>query len=494
MALLPEVKKQYGKQKLFIGGKWIESSSTTTNENTNPATDEAISEVPTATKEEAVAAVESADKAFREWRDVSLRDRGRLLFDMRAKFEDRLEELCRILAQDHGRTIDEARGSLRRVIENIESACSALYGLANRNEHMDQVARDIDQYLIWEPLGPFLIITPGNVPMHSWSGFVPYALAAGCTVVVSPSRQAPIAAQAICEVAQEAGFPPGVINLIHGGRNINKDVLSQPEIKGVGFIGSNRTGWELFELCGKLRKRSSINGNGKNHVVIMPDADLDNGIQWLLRACFGMAGQRCLGVDNIVVVGGVYDEVKNKLKEAAGRMKLGYGLDEETELGPMATQAGKEKVSEWIEQSLGEGAKMVLDGRAVKLDDYPKGYFFAPTILEDVSVDMPTAKEEAFGPVAALIRGSSLDQAIEWINTKTNLGHSACIMTASGENARKFIREANVGNVGVNMGVAQPYAFFPLGSRRDSFLGIAKSRMGSMRLFMDEKTVVTRWV
>lgn len=494
MALLPEVKKHYGKQKLFIGGKWIESSSTTTNENTNPATDVAISEVPTATKEEAVAAVEAAYGAFKEWRDVSLRDRGRLLFDMRAKFEDRLEELCRILAQDHGRTIDEARGSLRRVIENIESACSALYGLANRNEHMDQVARDIDQYLIWEPLGPFLIITPGNVPMHSWSGFVPYALAAGCTVVVSPSRQAPVAAQAICEVAQEAGFPPGVINLIHGGRNINKDVLSQPEIKGVGFIGSNRTGWELFELCGKLRKRSSINGNGKNHVVIMPDADLDNGIQWLLRACFGMAGQRCLGVDNIVVVGGVYDEVKNKLKEAAGCMKLGYGLDEETELGPMATQAGKEKVSEWIEQSLGEGAKMVLDGRAVKLDDYPKGYFLAPTILEDVSVDMPTAKEEAFGPVAALIRGSSLDQAIEWINTKTNLGHSACIMTASGENARKFIREANVGNVGVNMGVAQPYAFFPLGSRRDSFLGVAKSRMGSMRLFMDEKTVVTRWV
>jgi malonate-semialdehyde dehydrogenase (acetylating)/methylmalonate-semialdehyde dehydrogenase len=284
-----------------------------------------------------------------------------------------------------------------------------------------------------------------------------------------------------------------VINLIHGGRNINKDLLSQPEIKGVGFIGSNRTGWELFELCGKLRKRSSINGNGKNHVVIMPDADLDIGIQWLTRGCFGMAGQRCLGVDNIVVVGSIYDEVKTKLKEAAAGMKLGYGLNEETELGPMATGAGKEKVLEWIEQSLREGAKTVLDGRTVKLEDYPKGYFLAPTILEDVSVDMPTAKEEAFGPVAALIKGNSLDQAMEWINTKTNLGHSACIMTGSGENARKFIREVNVGNVGVNVGVAQPYAFFPLGSRRDSFLGIAKSRIGSMRLFMDEKTVVTRW-
>jgi malonate-semialdehyde dehydrogenase (acetylating)/methylmalonate-semialdehyde dehydrogenase len=265
MALLPEVKKHYGRQKLFVSGEWIDSSTATINENPNPATGEVISEIPTATKDEARAAVEAADRAFREWRDVPLRDRGRLLFDMRAKFEERFEELCRILAQDHGRTIIEARGSLRRVIENIESACSALYGLANRNEHMDQVARDIDQYLVWEPLGPFLIITPGNVPMHSWSGFVPYALAAGCTVVVSPSRQAPVAAQAICEVAQDTGFPPGVINLIHGGRNINEEVLSQPEIKGVGFIGSNRTGWQLFELCGKLRKTSSINGNGKNY-------------------------------------------------------------------------------------------------------------------------------------------------------------------------------------------------------------------------------------
>lgn len=175
-------------------------------------------------------------------------------------------------------------------------------------------------------------------------------------------------------------------------------------------------------------------------------------------------------------------------------MKLGYGLDTETELGPMTTQAGKEKVLDWIEKSLAEGAKMVLDGRTVKVKDYPKGYFLGPTILEEVNVDMSMAKEEAFGPVAALIRGESLDQAIEWINTKTNLGHTACIMTRDGRIARKFIREVNVGNVGVNVGVAQPYAFFPLGSRRESFVGTAKSRMASMKLFMDEKTVVVRWV
>ena len=175
-------------------------------------------------------------------------------------------------------------------------------------------------------------------------------------------------------------------------------------------------------------------------------------------------------------------------------MRIGYGLDEETELGPMTTQEGKDKVIQWLDRSLSEGAKMVLDGRAAKVKNYPNGYFLAPTILEDVDVDMPMAKEEAFGPTAALIRGESLDKAIEWINTKTNLGHSACIMTASGKSARKFTREVNVGNVGVNVGVAQPYAFFPLGSRRESFVGTAKSRMASMRMFMDEKTVTARWV
>jgi len=494
MALLPEIKNHYGKQKFLIDGKWVEAKSTILHQNTNPATGEVISEFPEATKEEARMAIKAAHRAFKEWRDVPLRDRARLLFDMRGKFEEHFEELSRILVQDHGRTIDEARGSVRRVIENIESACSAVYGLTQRNEHMDQVADGIDQYLTWEPLGTFLIITPGNIPMHAWSSFVPYGLAAGCTMVVSPSRQCPVASEAICRVTQEVGFPPGVLNLIHGGRAINKEILSHPEVKGVGFIGSNRAGWELFELCGKLGKTSSINGNGKNHVVIMPDADLDSGIQWLLRGCFGMSGQRCLGVDNIVIIGNIYDEVKTKFKEAAAKMKLGYGLNPETELGPMTTQAGKEKVVGWIEKSLAEGAKIVLDGRLVKMKDYPKGYFLGPTILGDVNVDMLMAKEEAFGPVAALIRGEGLDQAIEWINTKTNLGHTACIMTRDGRNARKFIREVNVGNVGVNVGVAQPYAFFPLGSRRESFVGTAKSRMASMRMFMDEKTVVTRWI
>ncbi|MCX5862638.1 MAG: aldehyde dehydrogenase family protein [Desulfomonile sp.] len=494
MAILPEVKKHYGKLKLLIDGEWIDSQSSHVSRTTNPATGEVIAEFPAATLGEAREAVESAKRGFLAWSQVPLRERAKMLFDMRQKFEDHFEELCRVLTQDHGRTIGESRGTVRRCIENIESACSAAYGLAARNEHIDCLANGIDMWLTWEPLGVFLIVTPGNIPMHAWSSFVPYALAAGCSVVISPSRQDPVAAEYINRVALECGLPKGTINMVHGGREINKYILSQPEVQGLGFIGSTAAGRELFEVCGKLGKNSSINGNGKNHVVVMPDADLDQSVIYLRQGCFGMTGQRCLGSDNVVVIGDIYNDFKEKFLAVSKAMKLGYGLDESVAMGPYTTPGGKEKIAQWIDQALTEGAKMLLDGRTRVPVELSKGYFIGPTILEDLHIDMGVAKEEAFGAVAGLIRADSLDQVIDWINTKTDLGHSACIMTESGRNARKFAREVNVGNVGINVGVPQPYAFFPLGSKRNSFLGGAKSRMASMRLFLDEKTVTARWV
>ncbi|MDD3471654.1 MAG: aldehyde dehydrogenase family protein [Syntrophaceae bacterium] len=493
MALLPEVKPYYGKLRLLIGGEWVDSESSIIQDTPNPATGEVIAQYPTATKQEARAAVEAAQKGFEALSKIALRERARMLFDMRQKFEEHFSDLTRVLTQDHGRTIKESIGSVRRVIENIESACSAAYGLVSRNEHLDNLANGIDMWLTWEPLGPFLIITPSNIPMHAWSSFVPYALAAGCSVVVSPSRQDPIAAEYIARVALEAGWPPGAINLVHGGREINNYILEQPEIQGLGFIGSSHAGWDLFKLCGQLGKNSSINGNGKNTVVIMPDVDVGKIVPFVRQGCFGMTGQRCLGSDNVVVIGDIYDEFKEKFVQDARNMKLGYGLDESTAMGPYCSRAGMEKVAAWVERSVGEGARIVQDGRILP-PELKKGYFMGPTILENLHPDMNSAKEEAFGAVAGLIRADSLDQVIEWINTKTDLGHSACIMTESGKVARKFAREVNVGNVGINVGVPQPYAFFPLGSKRKSFFGGAKSRMASMRLFLDEKTVTARWV
>ena len=493
MAVVPEVKKHYGKLKLLIGGEWVDSASSMVHENVNPATGEVIAEFPTATKEEARAAVEAAHRGFEAMRSIPLRERAKMLFDMRQRFEEHFDELTSVLTQDHGRTIKESTGSVRRVIENIESACSAAYGLVSRNEHLDELARGIDMWLTWEPVGAFLIVTPGNIPMHAWSSFVPYAFAAGCSVVVSPSRQDPVAAEYICRAAMEAGWPEGAINLIHGGREINKYVLSQPEIQGLGFIGSTEAGEDLFKLCGELGKNSSINGNGKNTVVIMSDSDVETVIPYVRQGCFGMTGQRCLGSDNVVIVGDVYEAFKERFAAEAGSMKLGYGLDEDTSMGPYCTASGRDKVAAWVERAQAEGARIVHDGR-IGLEKASKGFFMGPTVLENFTPDMQTAKEEAFGAVAGLIRAHDLDEVIEWINTKTDLGHSACIMTQSGGVARKFAREVVVGNVGINVGVPQPYAFFPLGSKRRSFLGGAKSRMASMRLFLDEKTVTARWV
>lgn len=491
MAILPEVKSDYGRLGLFIDGEWVESKSTNWMETTNPATEEVIAEYPQATKEEARAAVEASVKGFKALNEIALRERARMLFDMRQAFDAKAEEMSRVLTQDHGRTIGEARGSVRRVIENIESACSAAYQTASRNEHCDNLAGGIDMWLTWEPIGPCLIITPGNIPMHAWSSFVPYALAAGCSVVVSPSRQDPVAAEWICRVAHEVGWPDGAINLVHGGREINNYILDQPEIQGMGFIGSTTAGWELFKKCADMGINSSINGNGKNTVVVMPDADLETSPVYMRQGCFGMAGQRCLGSDNVVVVGDVYDEIKERLVAQAKSMKMGYGLDESVGMGPYAAPRGRDSVSAWVDRALSQGAKMVHDGRVGVPE---KGYFMGATVLENLDWDMEICKEEAFGAVAGLIRADSLDEVIERINANVDLGHSACIMTESGRNARKFAREVDTGNIGINVGVPQPYAFFPLGSKRKSFLGGAKSRLASMRLFLDEKTVTARWV
>ena len=495
MAILPEVKKHYGRLKFFINGEWIESKSNNCFENTNPATGDVIAEVPVATEAEVEAAINSAWNAFKKWSNIPFRDRADYINRLRAKFDEHHEELSRILSQDHGRGIDDARGTIDRCIENIESASGAMYSLY-KGEHVEQLATGIDCYLMWEPVGVFLILTPGNIPMHAWSSFVPYALACGCPVIVAPSWQCPVASEAMFKIADEVGFPPGVLNLLHVGTNfeLNSRIISDSRVAGVGFIGSTAVGRELFELCGRLGKRSSINGNGKNHIVVAPDGNLDAAANYLLRGCFGMTGQRCLGSDNVAVIGNIYDDLKDKFLQAAKTMKVGFGLDETSEMGPLTTLSNKKKVENFIEKGLNEGAKLILDGRELKVKGYENGYFLGPSIFEGVSPSMEIAKEESFGPVSNLIRADSLEQVIEWINTNTEFGHSACLITESGKNARKFIRECTVGNVGINAGIPQPYAFFPLGSKRQSFFGVAKSRMDSVRMFLDQKTVTLRWV
>jgi malonate-semialdehyde dehydrogenase (acetylating)/methylmalonate-semialdehyde dehydrogenase len=476
---------------MYVNGEWVDSKSGRFREVTNPATGEPIAEVPIALEDEVNMAVDAAEEAFKEWREIPLRDRIQYLYRLKYKFEEHLEELARILVQDHGRTYSEAVGSVRRSIENIESACAAAYTVA-KGEHVDQIAKGIDQTLILEPLGVFAIITPYNIPVHAWSSFVPYALALGCTVVVSPATACPVISNWVFKVTEEAGFPPGVVNLVYGGREVNSTLVSHPKVQGLGFIGSTKVGKELYKLTAEYGKRASINGGAKNHVVVMPDADLEVTAPRLLRAFYGMTGQRCLGSDILITVGEVYEAVKKRFVELSAQMKLGYGLDEKAELGPLTTPQAKQRVLNFIEKGVEEGAKLLLDGRNPKLEEkYAKGYFVAPTVFDEVSPDMWIAKEESFGPVAGIMRVESLDEAIDIVNNSSSYGHSASIFTSNINYARDFRRGVNVGNVGINVAIAQPYAFFPLGSRKESFFGGVHSRIDAVRLFTDVKIVVT---
>lgn len=293
MAVLPEIKKHYGRLRFFINGEWVESKSDKVFDDTNPASGEIIAQVPVALEEEVDRAIEAAFNAFKKWRNIPFRDRADYINRLRAAFDNNHEDLSRILSQDHGRAVSDSRGTIDRCIENIESASGAMYSFY-KGEYVEQLATGIDCYMSWEPVGVFLILTPGNIPMHAWSSFVPYALACGCTVIVAPSWQCPVASEAMFKVSEQVGFPPGVLNLVHIGTNfhLNNRILSDPRVAGVGFIGSTAVGRQLFELCGKLGKRSSINGNGKNFIVVAPDGDLDNAANYLLRGCFGMSGQR----------------------------------------------------------------------------------------------------------------------------------------------------------------------------------------------------------
>jgi malonate-semialdehyde dehydrogenase (acetylating)/methylmalonate-semialdehyde dehydrogenase len=359
MSVHSEVKSHYGKLKFFIGGEWVESSSTDHPlHGTNPATGEEIATYPIATEEEARQAVEAAQAAFKAWREVCLARKGPHLFDLRQKFEEHFDVLSRVLTQDHGRTMGESRGSVRRCIENVEAACSAPTPCPSSTSTSTSWPTGIDEWMIYEPKGVFLIITPSNIPMHAWSSFVPFALATGCSVVVSPSTADPVAAEYIEHVVEDLGLPPGTVNMIHGGRKINEYILRQPEVQGVGFIGSTRVGQDLFRLCGELGKDSSLNGNGKNmrgdHART---PDLATAVTYLMSSCFGMGGQRCLGSDIVITIGDVHDKVKEKRCEIAKAVKLGYGLDESTKLGPLVNQKGKDSVLAWIEGAWATAAR-----------------------------------------------------------------------------------------------------------------------------------------
>ena len=501
MSILEEPIREPLQLKNCINGEWVDSSGPRENV-VNPATDKVIAHVPISTKSEIEAAVTAAQEAFPDWRRTPPLARVRCLFRLKELMEENFEELSRIQTMEHGKTIDESRGETRRGIENVEVAAGIPSLMMGYN--LEDVASDMDEYVIRQPVGVFGIICPYNFPFMVPLWFAPYAVATGNCIVVKPSSEDPISQIKIAELAEEAGIPPGVWNIVNGGRTVVSGMLDSHGIQGICFVGSTPVGRDvIYKRCGETGKRVIAQCGAKNYALVMPDANLQGTIASCMTSFFGNAGQRCLAGANLLVVGeGLSDaefeafhkKVTDRFVEAASRIRVGYGLDERVQMGPLRDKSKKQSVLRFIDKGIAEGAKLKLDGRDFQLiGDWPKDAFLGPTVFDDVTPDMAIGKDEIFGPVASILKARSLDEAVDMIHSNP-FGNAACIFTSSGKWARDFQYRVRCGNIGINLGVAAPMAFFPFSGMKDSFFGTLHGQgQEAVRFFTESKVVIQRW-
>ncbi len=496
MAILEEPIKDPLKLRNYINGEWVESESEEVLGVLNPATGKTLARVPMSTRDEVAAAVAAAKEAFPEWREATPLARIRYLFRLKELLEEHFETLSRIQTMEHGKTIDESRGETRRGIENVEVATGIPSLMMGYN--LEDIAAGIDEYVIYQPLGVFCCIPPFNFPFMVPLWFAPYALATGNTFIVKPSPRDPISQVKLAELIDEAGFPPGVFNIVHGGADVASVLLEHPDIKGVTFVGTTEVGRDVIcKKCTETGKRYIAQTSAKNFLLVMPDAEIDRTIAALMTSFFGNTGQRCLSGADLVVVGkddAFYRTFVDAVIEATRKIRVGYGLDESIQVGPMQSVDGKERVLGYIKKGVEEGAKLRLDGRELSISgDYPDTCFLNPTIFEGVTPDMTIAREEIFGPVMSIIRASDLDDAIEMIHGNP-YGNAASIFTSSGKLAREFQHRVECGNIGINIGIVAPMAFFPFSGMKDSFFGVLHGQgRDAVRFFTESKVVIQRW-
>ena len=496
MALLEEPIKEVIQIKNYIDGEWIESQGNI-REVINPATNKSIATVGMSTADEVDAAVQAAKEAYPEWKRTPAVSRVRYLYRLRELLEENFEELSRVQTQEHGKTIDESRGETRRGIENVEVACgmpSLMMG-----ESSEDIASGIDEYLLRVPLGVFGIIAPYNFPfmIPLWSA--PYAVATGNTVVIKPSEQCPISQGKIAELVEEAGFPPGVWNVVHGEHEAVRAMVDHQDIKGITFVGATPTARDvIYAGCGATGKRVLAQGGASNMMVIMPDCNVKRIIPALMTSFFGNAGQRCLSGQNLIMVGeddGFYNEFMEAVTGASKNIIIGNGLDESVQMGPVKDEEKKARIIEYIETGIREGATIRLDGRAPEIiGGYPDTCFLGPTIMENVSPDMTIVREEIFGPTMGVISVKNLDEAISICND--NPFHNGdAIFTSNGKSARQFQNEVDCGNIGINIGIVAPMAFFPFSGMAGSFFGTLHTQgKDIIRFFTESKVCIHRWL
>jgi malonate-semialdehyde dehydrogenase (acetylating)/methylmalonate-semialdehyde dehydrogenase len=479
------------KLKNYIGGQWVESQAHDYVPVHNPATGEVLAECPESTAGDVDQAVQAALAAFDEWRSTPVMSRAQYMYRFKTLLEERFEDLSRMIVLENGKTIDEARGEVRRGIESVDFATGVPFLM--RSDGLEDISSGIDETTLRQPAGVFAAITPFNFPMMVPLWFLPTAIACGNPYIVKPSPQTPISMEIVYELLDELDLPEGVVNLVHGGVTASQEIMEHPGITGVSFVGSSPVARIIYETCTRNGKRVQAQGGAKNYIAVMPDADMNASVRNIMGAAFGCAGQRCLAAAVALGVGDAYDKMKDELVGYAKKLNVGYGLEEKTNMGTVISHGAKQRIEQMITKAVDEGASLLLDGRNLTVEGYEEGAFVGPTIIADVTPDMTIAKEEVFGPVLALMKADSFDESLDVIN-KSRYGNAASIFTTSGGYAREFKYKVQAGNIGVNIGVAAPSASFPFGGQKESFFGDLHGQgSDSIEFFTERKIVIERW-
>ncbi|AHG03950.1 methylmalonate-semialdehyde dehydrogenase [Halobacterium sp. DL1] len=475
----------------YVGGGWQSPTGEDGQPVVNPATNEELGYVGYSSESDVDDAVQRGQEAFESWSKRPVEERIQPLFAFKQLLEDNQDELAEVLVQEHGKNVHEARGELRRGIENVEVAC----GIPSMMQagSLPNAAPNIDETAVRRPLGVFTAITPFNFPGMIPLWFLPYAVATGNSFILKPSEQDPLVAEKIFELIDKAGFPDGVVQLVHGSVDTVNTLLEHEGIAGVSFVGSTPVARHVYETAAEHGKRVQSQGGAKNHVIVTESADLEFAAQKTVSSSYACGGERCLANDVALVEESVYEEFTDLVVEAAENQTVGYGLDEDTDIGALITPDHVDSVRNYIETGVQEGADLLVDGRDVTVEGYENGNFLGPTVFGDVTEDMVIAREEVFGPVLALASVEDVDAGIERLNT-SDFGNAASLFTGRGADARKFRHEADVGNLGVNVGTSAPMAFFHFGGRKDSFFGDLHAQGEDMIHFYTDKHVyIERW-
>lgn len=473
----------------YINGEFRPSNAKEHLDVINPATEEVLARVPLSTQEELDEAVKAANDAFPGWRRTPPAERAKYLFKFKNIIEENFEEIAKICTQEHGKTLLESRGDLRRGIDNIDVAC----GIPSlmQGESIEDVGRGIDCVAVKRGIGVFAAITPFNFPPMVPLWFLPHAIATGNTFILKPSERVPITQQKMFELWHQVGLPKGVINLVNGAKETVRGICEHPGIKGVSFVGSSPVAQYVYETSARTGKRVQALGGAKNFLVVMPDADLEKTVSILVESCYGCAGERCLAGSSLVFVGEAYEKFKEPVLNRIKAIKVGNGLEPDVEMGPVISKQHKAKVISYIEKGIEEGAEILLDGRTGY--ENSKGYFLGPTVFDNVKPEMVIAREEIFGPVLCLIKVDELKDAINII-VNHPLGNTTSIFTSSGKSAREFAYSVEPSMMGINIGVAAPMAYFSFGGAKGSFYGDLKAHgKNAIDFYTDRKVVISRW-